>query len=310
MEFNHISVLKDEVINEMRIKPDGLYLDGTIGGGGHSYEIAKRLTTGKLVGIDRDQDALDFAGNRLSEFKDNIILIKGDFKNMRELLMPYGLFGFDGILLDIGVSSYQIDNKDRGFTFSGESKLDMRMDESQDLSAYEVVNEYDLDRLTEIFFKYGEERYSRRIARKIVEEREKAPIVLNSDLVELIKISIPYEAKKSEIKIIARIFQAIRIEVNDELESLKKVIPDALSLLKKGGRLEIISFHSLEDRIVKEAFNYAAKDCICDPKAPICTCDKVKEGRVITKKPIIPSKEEIRNNSRSRSAKLRVIERV
>lgn len=310
MEFNHVSVLKDEVIRLLDIKPDGLYLDGTIGGGGHSLEIAKRLTTGKLVGIDRDQDALDFASERLKDYKENTLFIKGNFKDMRNLLMPHGLFGFDGILLDIGVSSYQIDNKDRGFSFIGEAELDMRMDESQSFSAKNVVNEYDFDKLTKIFFDYGEERYSRRIARKILEEREVKPIELSTELVHIISNSLPKEAKKNELKTIARIFQAIRIEVNDELDSLIKVIPDAMSLLKKGGRLAIITFHSLEDRIVKEAFIYANKDCICDPRAPICTCDKKRTGKIITRKPIVPSKIELKDNPRSRSAKLRVLEKV
>ncbi len=310
MEFNHVSVLRDEVIKTLKINPAGMYLDGTLGGGGHSYEIAKRLTTGKLVGIDRDQEALDFASNRLKEFKDKTVFIKGNFRDMRELLMPYGLFGFDGILLDIGVSSYQIDNKERGFSFIGEAELDMRMDKSQKISAKNIVNEYDIDSLSKIFFDYGEERYSRRIARRIVEEREIKPIELSTELVHIISSALPKEAKRTELKSIARIFQAIRIEVNDELESLKQVIPDAMSLLKKGGRLAIITFHSLEDRIVKDAFNYANKDCICDPKAPICTCDKVKTGKIITRKPIVPSQFELENNSRARSAKLRVLEKL
>lgn len=310
MEFNHVSVLKDEVIKLLDIKPDGMYLDGTIGGAGHSIEIAKRLSTGKLVGIDRDQDALDVAEDRLSEYSENTLLLKGNFKDMRNLLMPHGLFGFDGILLDIGVSSYQIDNKERGFSFINDSELDMRMDKSQELSAKIVVNEYDVDNLARIFYEYGEERYSRRIAKKIVESRELKPIELSSELVEIIKISLPSEARKTELKTIARIFQAIRIEVNDELESLKKVIPDAMSLLKKGGRLAIITFHSLEDRIVKEAFLYANKDCVCDPRAPICTCDKTRTGKIITRKPIVPSKIELNNNVRARSAKLRVLEKI
>ncbi len=310
MEFTHVPVLKDEVIKALKIEADGLYLDGTLGGGGHSEEILKRLVGGRLIAIDQDEEAIDFAKKRLETYADKLKVVKGNFRNMKELMMPLGAFGFNGILLDIGVSSYQLDEGERGFTFREDSPLDMRMDKKQNLNAQVVLNEYAQDELTKIFLDYGEERYSRRIARKIVEERKLRPIKMSSDLVKIISESIPHEGKKSELKSIMRIFQAVRIEVNDELNALKDAIPQALDLLRPSGRLAIITFHSLEDRIVKQAFNYEALDCICDPSMPICTCDKKVTGKIINKKPIIASAIELKENPRAKSAKLRIIEKV
>lgn len=307
--FSHKSVLLNETVDGLNIKPDGLYLDGTVGGGGHSYEIAKRLTTGRLVCIDQDEDALMAAKKKLREFEDRTTFIRGNFKNMKELLMPYGLFGFDGIMLDIGVSSYQIDEKSRGFTIRDDAPLDMRMDRRQSLTAEEIVNEYSLEDLTKIFFEYGEERFSKKIAQNIVDERLNGRITSTNQLNDIIKKSV-FGAPDKKTKSLLRIYQALRIEVNDELNALQSAIEDAFFLLKSGGRLAIISFHSLEDRIVKNAFIYYELDCICDPKQPVCTCDKEKTGNVITRKPITASKNEIKENSRAHSAKLRIIEKI
>lgn len=307
--FSHKSVLLNETIDGLNIKPDGLYLDGTVGGGGHSYEIAKRLTTGRLVCIDQDEDALRAAKKKLKEYEDKTTFIRGNFKNMKELLMPYGLFGFDGIMLDIGVSSYQIDEKSRGFTIRDDAPLDMRMDRRQSLTAEEIVNEYSLEDLTKIFFEYGEERFSKKIAQNIVDERLNGRITSTNQLNDIIKKSV-FGAPDKKTKSLLRIYQALRIEVNDELNALQSAIEDAFFLLKSGGRLAIISFHSLEDRIVKNAFRYYELDCICDPKQPVCTCDKEKTGNVITRKPITASKNELKENSRAHSAKLRIIEKI
>lgn len=307
--FKHKSVLLNETIDSLNIISDGLYLDGTVGGGGHSFEIAKKLSTGKLVCIDQDEDALIAAKRKLEPFKDKITFIHGNFKNMKDLLMPYGMFGFDGILLDIGVSSYQIDSHERGFTFKGNGVLDMRMDKRQKLTAEIILNEYGEDELFKIFKEYGEERFSKKIAQNIVKRRTEKRIVSTSELNDIIEKSV-FERADKKVKSIMRIYQALRIEVNDELNALKKAIDDAFFLLKSGGRLAIISFHSLEDRIVKQKFKEFEEDCICDPKQPICTCNKKKTGIIITRKPIVPSDEELNDNKRSHSAKLRVVEKI
>lgn len=309
MEFKHISVLLKETIDSLKINPDGLYMDATVGAGGHSYEIAKRLTTGKLVCIDQDEDALKTAKTNLKEFGNKVIFVKGNFKEMKKLMMPLALFGFDGILMDIGVSSYQLDNPERGFTFKENTRLDMRMDKSNELTAEKILNDYDEADLYKIFKEYGEERYSGRIAKNIVKAREKKRITTTYELNNIIENSV-FDKQDTKVKSIMRIYQALRIEVNDELNALALAIEDAMFLLKKGGRLAVISFHSLEDRIVKNAFKYLESDCICDPKQPICTCNKVKTGEIITKKPIMATVEEIKNNNRAHSAKLRVIEKV
>lgn len=309
MEFKHISVLLKETIDSLKINPDGLYMDATVGAGGHSYEIAKRLITGKLVCIDQDEDALKTAKTNLKEFGNKVIFVKGNFKEMKKLMMPLALFGFDGILMDIGVSSYQLDNPERGFTFKENTRLDMRMDKSNELTAEKILNDYDEADLYKIFKEYGEERYSGRIAKNIVKAREKKRITTTYELNNIIENSV-FDKQDMKVKSIMRIYQALRIEVNDELNALTLAIEDAMFLLKKGGRLAVISFHSLEDRIVKNAFKYLESDCICDPKQPICTCNKVKTGEIITKKPIMATVEEIKNNNRAHSAKLRVIEKV
>lgn len=309
MEFKHISVLLKETIDSLKINPDGLYMDATVGAGGHSYEIAKRLITGKLVCIDQDEDALKTAKTNLKEFGNKVIFVKGNFKEMKKLMMPLALFGFDGILMDIGVSSYQLDNPERGFTFKENTRLDMRMDKSNELTAEKILNDYDEADLYKIFKEYGEERYSGRIAKNIVKAREKKRITTTYELNNIIENSV-FDKQDMKVKSIMRIYQALRIEVNDELNALTLAIEDAMFLLKKGGRLAVISFHSLEDRIVKNAFKYLESDCICDSKQPICTCNKVKTGEIITKKPIMATVEEIKNNNRAHSAKLRVIEKV
>lgn len=309
MEFKHISVLLNETIDSLKINPAGLYMDATVGAGGHSYEIAKRLTTGKLVCIDQDEDALKTAKANLKEFGENVFFVKGNFREMKKLMMPLALFGFDGILMDIGVSSYQLDNPERGFTFKENTRLDMRMDKSNELTAEKILNDYEEKDLYKIFKEYGEERFSGRIAQNIVKAREKKRITTTYELNKIIENSV-LDKQDMKVKSIMRIYQALRIEVNDELNALKFAIEDAMFLLKKGGRLAVISFHSLEDRIVKNAFKYLESDCICDIKQPICTCDKVKTGNIITKKPIMATDEEIKNNNRAHSAKLRVIEKV
>lgn len=310
MEFNHVSVLKDEVIKLLDIKPDGMYLDGTIGGAGHSIEIAKRLSTGKLVGIDRDQDALDVAEDRLSEYSENTLLLKGNFKDMRNLLMPHGLFGFDGILLDIGVSSYQIDNKERGFSFINDSELDMRMDKSQELTAKYVVNNYSKEELENIFWNYGEEKWGKRIAEFIIEERSQKEIETTLELVDIIKKAIPKKIRMEGKHPAKRVFQALRIEVNKELDVLESTLGLAVERLKEDGRLAIITFHSIEDRIVKTRFMELAKGCTCPPEFPICVCDKKQEIKIITRRPITASAEELEENRRAKSAKLRICKKI
>lgn len=310
MEFKHISVLKEECINNLDIKPDGIYIDGTLGRGGHSEEILKRLTTGKLIAVDKDIEAINVAQERLKEFGDKLILVHDDFKNLIDVLDGLNIDKIDGVLLDLGVSSYQIDNPERGFSYRYDAKLDMRMDRSQYLTAFNVINEYNEKQLADIFFKYGEERYSRRIAKNIVEYRDKQSIRTTSQLVEIIEKSLPEKELHKGSHPAKRIFQAVRIEVNQELKDLDKIINDLVLRLKVGGRMCVISFHSLEDRIVKQAFKYLELDCICDKSAPICTCNKRQDVKIITKKPILPSQDELENNKRAQSAKLRVVERI
>lgn len=310
MEFNHISVLLNECIEGLNIKSDGIYVDGTLGGGGHSYEILKRLTTGRLVGIDQDTDALKAAEKRLIEFKDkHLLLANNNFSNIKDVLSSFNIQGIDGCLLDIGVSSYQLDEGDRGFSYMKDAPLDMRMDKTKNLDAYYIVNKYSAEELNNIIFNYGEERWAKRISEFIVAEREKKPIETTFDLVEVIKKAIPKSARRDGPHPAKRTFQAIRIEVNDELNVLKKAIADCADVLNNKGRLLIITFHSLEDRIVKNAFRELENPCICPPEFPVCMCKRVSKGKVITRKPIIPSNEELDINHRSRSAKLRIFER-
>ena len=310
MEFHHISVLLNECIDNLNIRPDGIYVDGTMGGGGHSLEIAKRLTTGRLICIDQDPNAHEAAGNRLAEYKDRITFVRDNFGNIADILDSLGIEKIDGMLLDIGVSSHQLDEAERGFSYQQDAPLDMRMNPDRPFSAYDVVNGYDEDELDRVIFTYGEERWARRIAQFIVKERENKPIETTGELVDIIKKAVPKGARKDGPHPAKRTFQAIRIEVNGELEVLQRAIDDVAARLAVGGRLCIITFHSLEDRIVKEAFRKQENPCICPPQFPVCVCGKKPLGRVITRKPILPSKEELEENPRSRSAKLRVLEGV
>ena len=302
-EFRHAPVMLDEVIEGLQIKPDGSYLDCTLGGGGHSSEILKRLKGGKLYAVDKDQDALAFAKTRLGSAP---TYIHSDFK---EAIASWEYEKLDGILMDLGVSSYQLDTPERGFSYRFDAPLDMRMDASAKLTAYEVVNEYSQKELTDILFKYGEEPYAKKIAANIVKERANTPIKSTLELVKLIEKSIPPKVRYGGSHPAKRVFQAIRIEVNGELAGLYEAILAAIKLLKPGGRIAVITFHSLEDRIAKQAFKYAELPCICPPKSPICTCGKVSEIEIITKKPILPSEMEMETNPRSKSAKLRVAQR-
>ena len=310
MEFHHISVLLNECIDNLNITPDGIYVDGTMGGGGHSLEIAKRLTTGRLICIDQDPNAHEAAGKRLAEYKDRITFVRDNFGNIANILDSLGIEKIDGMLLDIGVSSHQLDEAERGFSYQQDAPLDMRMNPDRPFSAYDVVNGYDEDELDRVIFTYGEERWARRIAQFIGKEREAKPIETTGELVDIIKKAVPKGARKDGPHPAKRTFQAIRIEVNGELEVLQRAIDDVAARLAVGGRLCIITFHSLEDRIVKEAFRKQENPCICPPQFPVCVCGKKPLGRVITRKPILPSKEELEENPRSRSAKLRVLEGV
>lgn len=310
MEFHHISVLLNECIDNLNIKPDGIYVDGTMGGGGHSLGIAKRLTTGRLICIDQDPNAHEAAGKRLAEYKDRITFVRDNFGNIKSILDSLEIEKIDGMLLDIGVSSHQLDEAERGFSYQQDAPLDMRMNPDRPFSAYDVVNGYDEDELDRVIFTYGEERWARRIAQFIVKEREAKPIETTGELVDIIKKAVPKGARKDGPHPAKRTFQAIRIEVNGELEVLQRAIDDVAARLAVGGRLCIITFHSLEDRIVKEAFRKQENPCICPPQFPVCVCGKKPLGRVITRKPILPSKEELEENPRSRSAKLRVLEGV
>ena len=308
MEFKHRPVLLNECIEGINIKPDGIYVDGTIGGAGHSEEIVKRLSEkGLLIGIDRDEEALKAAMKRLEKYN-NVRYIHGNHDEIEKLLQDAGIEKVDGILLDLGVSSYQLDEKSRGFSYIGNAKLDMRMDKTQELTAEKVVNEYTEERLAKIIFDYGEERFSRSIAKNICKQREKNKIETTEELVDIIEKSIP-KSKQKDGHPAKRTFQAIRIEVNNEIKPLYKTMLDSIKLLNENGRLAVITFHSLEDRAVKEAFAEAEGKCTCPKDLPYCICNYTSYGKIITKKPIIPSKEEQEENSRSKSAKLRIFER-
>ncbi|MCJ7856359.1 16S rRNA (cytosine(1402)-N(4))-methyltransferase RsmH [Lachnospiraceae bacterium NSJ-143] len=310
MEFRHVSVLLNECIEGLNIKEDGVYVDGTLGGGGHSFEIARRLGKGgRLIGIDQDTDAINAARERLSEFGDKITFVHDNFENVKEIFKNLGLEKADGFLIDIGVSSFQLDEAERGFSYMQDAPLDMRMNSESELSAYDVVNSYSEEALDNVIFKYGEERWAKRIAQFIVKERENKPIETTFELVDIIKKAIPKGARKDGPHPAKRTFQAIRIEVNRELEILEKTIDDMTDLLNTEGRLCVITFHSLEDRIVKNAFRKQENPCTCPPEFPVCVCGKKPKGRIITRKPVLPSSEELKENHRSRSAKLRIFER-
>lgn len=308
MEFQHVSVLLQECIDGLAIRPDGIYVDGTTGGGGHSLEIVKRLTTGRLICIDQDLDAHAAAKIRLAEYLDKITFVHDNFGNIGQILDGLGIAQIDGMLMDIGVSSYQLDEAERGFSYQHDAPLDMRMDESKPFSAYDVVNTYSEADLNRIIYTYGEERWAKRIAQFIVKQRELAPIQTTGELVDVIKKAIPKGARKDGPHPAKRTFQAIRIEVNAELEVLENAIAQAAQRLTAGGRLCIITFHSLEDRIVKEAFRKQENPCVCPPEFPVCVCGKKPKGKIVTRKPIIPSPQELQQNPRSRSAKLRILE--
>lgn len=309
MEFKHKSILLNECIEKLNIKKDGIYVDGTLGGGGHSYSILKELNnTGLLIGIDRDKDAIIAATNRLKEFS-NFKIVHDNNSNIVNILKELNIDKIDGMLLDLGVSSYQLDEADRGFSYMHDAKLDMRMNREDSFSAYDVVNNYSEDKLTDIFKEYGEERYSKSIARKICEKRKERNIETTFELVDIIKSAMPKSALNEKQHPAKRVFQAIRIEVNEELIRLKKTIEDIVSVLNMNGRLAIITFHSLEDKIVKHTFEELEGRCTCPKDFPVCVCGYVSHGKIVTKKPIVCSDEEIKENPRARSAKLRVFER-
>ncbi len=312
MEFNHYSVLLNETIENLNIKPDGIYVDGTLGGGGHAYQVASRLSEkGRLIGIDQDADAIAAAGERLKEFGDKITIIRSNYANMKEELHRIGVEKVDGIVLDLGVSSFQLDTPERGFTYRDENApLDMRMDDRQSLTAKDIVNGYSEMELYRIIRDYGEDKFAKNIAKHIVQEREKKPIETTGELTEIIRASIPMKVQVTGGHPAKRTFQAIRIELNKELEVLQNNLDDMIDLLNPGGRICIITFHSLEDRIVKTNFKRNENPCTCPSDFPVCVCGKKSKGKVVTRKSILPSEEELEVNSRSKSAKLRVFERV
>ena len=312
MEFNHYSVLRNETIENLNIKPDGIYADGTLGGGGHAYQVASRLSEkGRLIGIDQDADAIAAAGERLKEFGDKITIIRSNYANMKEELHRIGVEKVDGIVLDLGVSSFQLDTPERGFTYRDENApLDMRMDDRQSLTAKDIVNGYSEMDLYRIIRDYGEDKFAKNIAKHIVQERAKKPIETTGELTEIIRASIPMKVQVTGGHPAKRTFQAIRIELNKELEVLQNNLDDMIDLLNPGGRICIITFHSLEDRIVKTNFKRNENPCTCPSDFPVCVCGKKSKGKVVTRKPILPSEEELEVNSRSKSAKLRVFERV
>lgn len=309
-EPKHFSVLLNECIENLNIKPDGIYLDGTLGLGGHSYQIASRLTTGRLIGIDRDETAIERAGKRLAPFMDKISLVHGNFSDAAAILDTLGIEGVDGMLFDLGVSSPQLDEIQRGFSYMGDAPLDMRMDHGDSLTAYDVVNTWSEERLNRILWDYGEERYARRISRAILERRQQKPIETTLELVDIIKGAMPAAALREKQHPAKRSFQAIRIAVNDELGAISAMMETAPDKLNKGGRLCVISFHSLEDRMVKAGIAARENGCTCPREAPICTCGFVRTLKSVSRKPILPSRDELAVNPRSRSAKLRVAERV
>ena len=309
-EFFHISVLLQECLDGLDIKPDGIYIDGTLGGAGHSGQIAKRLTTGRLIGIDRDPVALKAAGERLSPYGDRVTLVHSNFCRMAEVVKELGLPGVDGILLDLGVSSPQLDEVSRGFSYMADAPLDMRMNGKDALTAREVVNTWPQEELRRILWNYGEERYAPQIAAAICRRREESPIETTLELVDVIRSAMPASALREKQHPAKRTFQAIRIAVNDELGSVEKAMEAAIPLLNPGGRLAVITFHSLEDRIVKLSMAEAAKGCTCPPQFPVCVCGKKPIVKLISRKPIVATPEELEANPRSRSAKLRVCEKL
>ncbi len=310
MEFQHYSVLLKETITELNIRPDGVYVDGTLGGGGHAKEVCARLSgEGRLYGFDQDKDAIAAATERLSAYQNQVTIIRSNFRYMRDRLAEKGVCQVDGILLDLGVSSFQLDTPERGFSYKEDTLLDMRMDDRQELSAKEIVNTYPEMELYRIIRDYGEDQFAKNIAKHICMAREQAPIETTGQLNEIIKAAIPAKMRVNGHPS-KKTFQAIRIECNHELDVLRDSMEDMIDLLKPEGRLCIITFHSLEDRIVKSAFRKAESPCICPPSFPVCTCGRIPKGKIITKKPIQPSERELKENKRSKSAKLRVFEKA
>ena len=310
MEFHHKSVLLDECIQGLNIKPDGIYLDGTLGGAGHSSQIVRRLTTGRLIGVDRDQVALDAAAQRLAPWKERVTLVHSNFKDIDGILDRLGIEKVDGMLFDLGVSSPQLDDGQRGFSYMADAPLDMRMNREDRLTAYDVVNQWPREELRRILYEYGEERYAPQIAGAIDRKRQNAPIETTLQLVDVIRGALPAQALREKQHPAKRSFQAIRIAVNDELGSVRQMLEEAIPRLNPQGRLAVITFHSLEDRIVKSAMAAAAKGCTCPPEFPVCVCGKKPQVKLINRKPITSSPEELEENPRARSAKLRVCERL
>ena len=310
MEFKHRSVLLEETVNGLNIRPDGIYVDGTLGGGGHAYEICRRLgDKGSIVGIDQDEAAIEAAGIRLKDFGEKVTIVRSNYCEMKSVLQGLGIDKVDGIVLDLGVSSYQLDMAERGFSYREDAPLDMRMDRRQTMTARDIVNDYSEKDLYRVIRDYGEDRFAKNIAKHIVIEREKRSIETTGQLTEIIRGAIPMKFQKKSGHPAKRTFQAIRIELNRELDVLKNSLDDMIDLLNPGGRLCIITFHSLEDRIVKSAFKKNEDPCTCPKDFPVCVCGKVSKGSILTRKPILPSQEEMEENSRSKSAKLRNFER-
>ena len=306
MEYKHISVLLDETIDGLKINPEGIYVDGTAGGAGHSFQIAQRLTTGRLIAIDRDPDAIKAATERLYGYSATVV--QGNFSNVDKILHELGISRIDGMLLDLGVSSYQLDNAERGFSYHSDAELDMRMSR-EGISAKDIVNSYSYERLCRILFEYGEEKFAKSIASNIVKAREREPIETTSELAQIVKDSVPQKVRR-EKNPCKKTFQAIRMEVNNELGELSEALDKAFELLNPGGRLAVITFHSLEDRLVKQRFASFAQGCTCPPEFPVCVCGKTPRAKLITRKPIEPSEAEIAANNRAHSAKLRIIEKI
>ena len=310
MTFEHRSVLLNETVDSLNIKPDGIYVDGTLGGGGHAYEVAKRLgPSGRIIGIDQDADAIAAATERLKDYKDKVTIVRSNYRNIREVLEGLRIQKADGIYLDLGVSSYQLDTVNRGFTYRENAPLDMRMDQRNEKTAADIVNDYGEMELYRVIRDYGEEKFAKNIAKHIVQARKTGRIETTDQLVEIIKAAIPAKMRAEGRHPAKRTFQALRIELNQELEVLNESIDTMIGLLNPGGRLSIITFHSLEDRIVKTRFRTNENPCICPPDFPVCVCGRKSRGKVITKKPIVPGDEEITENRRSKSSKLRVFER-
>ena len=311
MEFSHYSVLLQETIDELHIRPDGIYVDGTLGGGGHAFQVCSRLNeNGHFYGIDQDAAAIEAAGERLRCFGNQVTIIRSNYCRMVEELKVRGVTGVDGIVLDLGVSSYQLDEADRGFTYREDAALDMRMDQRQEKTARDIVNGYSEMELYRVIRDYGEDKFAKNIAKHIVQAREKKPVETTGELVEIIKAAIPAKIRMQKGHPAKQTFQAIRIELNRELEVLRDSLDDMIDFLNPGGRICIITFHSLEDRIVKNAFRTNEHPCTCPPDFPVCVCGKVSKGRVVTRKPVLPGEKELEENSRSKSAKLRVFERI